>query len=108
VDTLRYAVRSHEGSGFLFLNNFQDHVDNHDLQDMNVSIELSGETITIPAVGELTMGSESFAILPYNFDLAGITLKYATAQLITKLDVEDEVYYFFFVPEGMKGSYIAN
>ncbi|MEK3701629.1 beta-galactosidase [Paenibacillus sp. FSL R10-2199] len=105
VSELRYAIRSHEGSGFLFLNNFQDHVENHDLQDMNVSIELPGETITIPAQGELTLGSESFAILPYNFDLAGITLKYATAQLITKLDVEEEVYYFFFVPEGMKGSY---
>ncbi|ASA19843.1 beta-galactosidase [Paenibacillus donghaensis] len=105
VDTLRYAVRSHEGAGFLFLNNFQDHVDNHDLQDMNVSIELPGETITIPGQGELTLGSESFAILPYNFDLAGITLKYATAQLITKLDVEDVRYYFFFTPEGMKGTY---
>ncbi|MFE6076418.1 beta-galactosidase [Paenibacillus sp. NPDC057886] len=105
VSELRYAVRSYEGSGFLFLNNFQDHVDNHDLQDMNVSIELPGETVTIPARGELTLGSESFAILPYNFDLAGITLKYATAQLITKLEVEDEVYYFFFVPGGMKGSY---
>ncbi len=105
VDSLRYAVRSHQGSGFLFLNNFQDHVENHALQDMNVTIDLPGETITIPAEGELTLGSESFAILPYNFDLAGITLKYATAQLITKLDVEDEVYYFFFVPEGMKGTY---
>ena len=105
VSELRYAIRSHEGSGFLFLNNFQDHVENHNLQDMNVSIELPGETITIPAQGELTLGSESFAILPYNFDLAGIMLKYATAQLITKLEAEDEVYYFFFVPEGMKGSY---
>lgn len=105
VDALRYAVRSNAGSGFLFLNNFQDHVDNHDLQDMNVSIELPDETITIPSQGELTLGSESFAILPYNFDLAGITLKYATAQLITKINVEDEVYYFFFIPEGMKGTY---
>lgn len=105
VSELRYAVRSHEGSGFLFLNNFQDHVENHDLEDMNVSIELPGETLTIPAEGELSLGRESFAILPYNFDLAGITLKYATAQLITKLDVGDEVVYFFFIPEGMKGSY---
>lgn len=105
VSELRYAVRSHKGSGFLFLNNFQDHVENQDLEDMNVSIVLPGETLTIPAEGELTLGSESFAILPYNFDLDGIKLKYATAQPITRLEVEDETFYFFFIPEGMKGSY---
>ncbi|WNS40716.1 beta-galactosidase [Paenibacillus sp. MMS20-IR301] len=105
VDELRYAVRSDGDSGFLFLNNFQDHVENHDLSHMNVSIELPGETVTIPAEGELTLGSESFAILPFNFNLAGIRLKYATAQLITKLEADDTLYYFFFTPEGMKGSY---
>ncbi|RKP57360.1 glycosyl hydrolase family 35 [Cohnella endophytica] len=105
VDTLRYAVRAHEGAGFLFLNNFQDHVDNHDLNDFNVSIDLPEETIAIPSQGDLTLGSESFAILPFNFDLDGIKLKYATAQLVTKIDVEGEAYYFFFIPQGMKGEY---
>ncbi len=105
VDTLRYSVRSHLGAGFLFLNNFQDHVDNHDLKDFNVSIDLPDETITIPSRGDLTLGKESFAMLPYNFDMNGIKLKFATAQLVTKLDVEDEIYYFFFMPEGMKGEY---
>ncbi|MEC0236308.1 beta-galactosidase [Paenibacillus kribbensis] len=105
VKTLRYAVRSHKGAGFLFLNNFQDHVDTHNLEDFNVSVDLPGETITFPHQGELTLGKDSFAILPFNFDLGGITLKYATAQLITKMDVDGEEYYFFYIPEGMKGSY---
>jgi hypothetical protein len=105
VDTLRYAVRSSAGSGYLFLNNFQDHVENDDLCDFNVSIELPEETIVIPSQGELMLGRESFAILPFNFNLDGMKLKYATVQLITRIEEDGEVYYFFFVPEGMKGRY---
>ncbi|OMF48549.1 beta-galactosidase [Paenibacillus peoriae] len=106
VDTLRYAVRSSAGSGYLFLNNFQDHAENCDLCDFNVSIELPEETIVIPSQGELTLGRDSFAILPFNFNLDGMKLKYATAQLITRIEEDGEAYYFFFVPEGMKGTYV--
>ncbi|MFX3634788.1 MAG: beta-galactosidase [Candidatus Pristimantibacillus sp.] len=105
VEQLRYAVRSHDGSGYLFLNNFQDHVENRDLSDFNVELDLPEETITIPAEGELSLGKESFAILPFNFNLSGITLKYATTQLITKFEVDGEDYYFFYIPDGMAGSY---
>ncbi|SDW14721.1 beta-galactosidase [Paenibacillus sp. CF384] len=105
VDTLRYAVRSKDGSGFLFLNNFQDHVDNHDLKDVSVSIEMPEETLTIPSHGGMTIGSECSTMLPFNFDLGGIMLKYATAQLVTKLEVEDVLYYFFTIPGGMNGEY---
>jgi hypothetical protein len=106
VDTLRYAVRSSAGSGYLFLNNFQDHAENYDLCDFNVSIELPEETIVIPSQGELTLARDSFAILPFNFNLDGMKLKYATAQLITRIEEDGEAYYFFFVPEGMKGTYV--
>ncbi|MFD0670984.1 beta-galactosidase [Cohnella sp. GCM10027633] len=105
VETLRYAVRSHHGSGYLFLNNFQDHVETHPLSDFNVSIDLPNETITVPSEGELTLGKESFAMLPFNFDLGGILLKYATAQLVTDLEVDGMTYYFFAIPDGMKGEF---
>ncbi|MFC5529699.1 beta-galactosidase [Cohnella yongneupensis] len=105
VDTLRYAIRSHEGSGYLFLNNFQDHVDNRELSGFNVSIDLPDETITLPNEGDLTLASESFAMLPYNFDLGGIKLKYATTQLVTKIEVGEETYYFFVTPRGMRPEY---
>ncbi|WP_206566719.1 hypothetical protein, partial [Enterobacter cancerogenus] len=43
--------------------------------------------------------------LPFNLNLDGIKLKYATAQLITRIEEEGEIYYFFFVPDEMKGTY---
>ncbi len=49
VETLRYAVRVHGSSGFLFLNNFQDHVETRDLSDISVGIALPGHRASDPA-----------------------------------------------------------
>ncbi|QGQ95922.1 glycosyl hydrolase family 35 [Paenibacillus psychroresistens] len=105
VDTLRYAARSHNGAGFLFINNFQDHVETKVMDNFNVQLTLENEVISIPHNGELSLGKDSFCMLPYNFDLEGIRLKYATTQLITKIDFEGESYYFFYIPDGMNGEY---
>ncbi|CAN7668112.1 beta-galactosidase [Paenibacillus sp. LjRoot153] len=106
VDALRYAVRASEGSGLLFINNFQDHVETKDMTDFSIEIELQGgETVRFPADGALQIGKNSQCMLPFQFNLGGIHLQYATAQLITKLDVQGESYYFFVVPEGMRGEF---
>ncbi|KRF10060.1 glycosyl hydrolase family 35 [Paenibacillus sp. Soil766] len=105
VSTLRFAVRAAEGSGLLFLNNYQDHVENMDLEDIQVSIELQEETIRFPAEGGMRVKKDSHCMLPYQFDLGGIRLKYATAQLITHLLVDGEIYYFFAIPDGMRGEF---
>lgn len=39
--TLRYAVRSNDGAGFLFLNNYQDHVETQDIPGIQFRLGLS-------------------------------------------------------------------
>ncbi len=105
TDTLRYAVRSFNGSGFLFINNFQDHVQTKDLKDLSVTLELENENIKIPEEGDLQLAKDNSCILPFNLDIEDIRLKYSTTQLITHVRNGEERFYFFFIPEGMKGEY---
>ena len=72
---LRWAVRSKDDSGFIFVNNYER------LQDIsakkNVSLTACG--VTLP---RLTIPSGCMAIFPVNID----GIKYATAQLVAKRD----------------------
>jgi glycosyl hydrolase family 35 len=104
VDTLRYAVRSRDGSGFLFVNNYQDHADTKPIDNVCINLELEHETIVIPGDRPLQLDQDSFCMLPFNLDLSGVLLKYSTTQLITRLSLEEE-YYFFLVPRGMTPEY---
>ncbi|HEY8499004.1 MAG TPA: beta-galactosidase [Clostridia bacterium] len=111
-ETLRYAVRQKDGSGFVFLVNYQDHFDMSDQEELCIELELPGETVAIPGTGSLSHLSEGFtlkrnnsAILPFNLDLCGIRLKYSTTQLITFIEDGDARTYFFFVPDGMDSEY---
>lgn len=106
VETLRYAVRMDEaGSGYLFINNYQDHVDTIVQKDFSVLVEIDNESIRVPEAGYLDIEKDCFGILPINFNMEGTLLKYATAQLITKMDYEGASYYFFTKVKGMKAEY---
>lgn len=106
VDTLRYAVRAADGSGLLFLNNYQDHAETHDLHvPGGVTVKTNAEEIRIPAEGPLLLGKDGYGMLPYNFDLDGIRLKYAMAQPITRMEADGVIYYFFVSPKGMPPEY---
>ncbi len=106
TDTLRYAVRvNEEGRGFLFINNYQDHADVHEQKDFVISLSLDSGDIRFPEVGTLDLAANANAILPLNIELDGITVKYATAQLISKLTHKNEIYYFFHTIPGMRCEY---
>jgi len=103
VETLRYVVRmDEEGSGFLFINNYQDHVEGIDQKDFAVTIETDQGSRRIPSDGYASLSKEAYAILPINFTLDGMLLKYATAQLVTRVHHSDCTYYIFTRIEGMK------
>jgi hypothetical protein len=107
LETLRYAARFRDGAGFLFLNNYQDHVDLPDQTGVSVRLDLPGESLTIPHSPQgLTLLQGVSAILPFNLDLgAGVLLKYATAQLLTKVQAGAETTLVFFAPEGMTAEF---
>ena len=102
VETLRYALRIGEASqGFVFINNYQDHVCTITQKDFAITLELDHEALRIPARGCMNLERDCFAILPFNFRMGDVVLKYATAQLITMV----ENTYFFFTPGGMSGEF---
>lgn len=103
-DDLRWAVRQKDGSGFVFLVNFQDHDTlRHDMADVSLRLRLPKETLTLPT---FCLKKDVNAILPFNFDMDGALLKAATAQPLTRIMDGDTPHYFFFQPEGMAVNYV--
>ena len=106
-DDLRYAARIKDGAGFLFMINFQDHDTlRHDMKDLQIKLRMKDEELRIPANGTFTLPKDESVILPFNFDMDGALLKYATAQLLMKLDDRGTEHYIFFAPESMATEYL--
>ena len=109
-DDLRYAARmapSLSGraggeAGFLFLVNFQDHDTLRHDQSGVVRLHLKTETISIP----FTLPKDMSMILPFNLEMDGKLLKYATAQPLMKIMDKGTPHYFFFAPEKVKPEYV--
>lgn len=103
--SLRFAVRAANNQGFLFLNNYQDHVQMPDRTDIAITLRLDNDEMRIPATGGFGLAASEGAILPFNFMAGDAHLHYATAQLITELQVDDALHLFFFAPYGMQPEY---
>lgn len=103
VDTLRFAVRYDGTSGFVFLNNYQDHVPLKAKKGCTISIWMKEEEIKI---SDISLAAGENAILPLGMDMMGLRLKYATVQPLTIVRGEDDVTYFFFSPEGLAPRYV--
>ncbi len=105
-DTLRYSAREKDGSGFVFMINFQDHdLMRHDMDGLQLRLNLRGETLTIPAEGGFSLPKDESMILPFNLRMGGSLLKYSTAQLLLKIDDAGTEHYFFFAPDGVQPEY---
>lgn len=104
---LRHAVRMKDGSGFVFMINFQDHDTlRHDQSGLQLKINLKDETLSIPEQGTFTLPKDESVILPFNFDMGGARLRYATAQLLMRIDDRGIDHYIFFAPEGLRPEYV--
>ncbi len=101
TESLRYAVRHKGDAGFLFLNNFQDHASPEDKENIQIQLKTSRGIFSIPETGGFDVESGENAIFPFNFDMGGTKLTYATAQLLTKSDDPENPYFVFFAPEGV-------
>lgn len=97
-DDLRWCCRMKDGSGFLFLVNFQDHDRGRHGFDTEVEIPLAGESLRIP----VRLQKDEVAILPFNLRMGKALLKYATCQPLMKVDGT----WFFFAPDGMPSEYV--
>lgn len=101
TSSVRCAVRALDGEGFLFLNNYQDHIEMQDLHGLRFLMQSPDGDISIPDRGTLTLRKNVSAVLPFGITLSGIKLRYATTQLLTMLHDT----YVFFAPRGMESEY---
>jgi len=83
--TARVLVDQEGERGFLFINNYQRNYPLPSRKNFQVELRLPSGPVEIPR-RPATVPSGAYAIWPVNLDLGGTTLRYATAQLVAKLD----------------------
>ncbi len=101
TEPLRFAVRTDGNGGFLFLNNFQDHLTLTERKDEKVVIKTKAGEYEF----DVSLAPEENAILPFNLTLDGITLRQATAQPVLRTVIDGRVTYVFLVPDGMTADF---
>lgn len=102
IKTLRYAVRAKDNSGFVFMHNYQDHIENMDLNGLSISVKTANSTIRIPSEGGFTLKKEESIILPFNLNISGVNIKCATVQPLTSFVNKGNEYNVFFSVEGIQ------
>lgn len=106
TETLRYAARTDGSSGFVFVNNYQDHVEMKEHRDVQFDIRLREGRIRLPQESTLKVRKNASFLLPFQFDLSGLLLRYATAQPVTVLKGVERSTYFFAMLEGIDGEFM--
>ncbi|MEO6453264.1 MAG: beta-galactosidase [Ginsengibacter sp.] len=105
ITDLRYAIREKDNSGFLFINNFQDDTLTTDKKNIQVKIKTTNGDVLIPESGGFNIKGDENAIFPFNLNVNGANINYATAQLMMKSDNAAQPYYVFFKPEGVNAEF---
>ena len=98
--TPRVAARVAGNRAFLFFNNYQRSYPLPEHKQLQIDLKLPGETLRIPST-PIDVAPGAYFIWPVNLDLNGALLKYASAQLLTKVRDGQEDYYFFFQQPGI-------
>ncbi|GMK45268.1 hypothetical protein PghCCS26_23960 [Paenibacillus glycanilyticus] len=107
ASTLRWCVRQKDGSGFAFLNNFQDQVDLPQ-RPFRIELETARGPVSFPQEGEALLPGNTGVVLPFNLDLFGISLVSSTAQLLTEVQASDgERIIFFYAHDGLVPEYVV-
>jgi len=102
--TLRFAVRmSPDGTGFLLINNFQDHAEMAEKRDEAVVLNLPGGEV---AFRGLSLAAGENCVLPFNLSIGGVVLHLAHAQPLHLVEANGVLNAFFFAPEGMSPRYV--
>jgi len=95
--TLRFAIRSKNSSGFVFVSNYQRLLPLKNHQKVQFKFKLPGnQALTFPEK-PVAVPSGVTAIFPFNMDIEETNLKYATVQPLCKIGSTIPAYVFFAV-----------
>jgi hypothetical protein len=104
----RIIARTSGASGFLFVNN---HVRGYAMParpNFQVTIKLpDNQSVTLPS-HPVTLPSDAYFVWPFNLDLSGLHLRFATAQPLAILGTKDAPIYTFFAQPGIEPEFIID
>jgi len=108
LTTPRISARTAGSSGFLFVNN---HVRGYQMPDhpnFQVAIKLPGDqTLTLPSK-PVTLPADAYFVWPFNMDLSGLHLRFATAQPLAILGTKEAPVYAFFAQPGIPAEFVID
>ena len=103
--TLRWAVRSDGDSGCVFLNNYQRLQPLPAKADVQFKLNLPGGELVFP-IQPVTIPADEFFFWPFNLDLGGAKLIYATAQPVCKVDDGSSRTFYFAETPGVPAEFV--
>jgi hypothetical protein len=92
-NTPRVAARIRGDHGFIFLNNHERTYHLPEQKAFQVRLELPSGMMDIPRL-PVNVPSDAYTIWPVNLEAGGVRLRYATAQLLCKLDDPNMLVFF--------------
>ncbi|KDN55597.1 beta-galactosidase [Flavobacterium seoulense] len=101
TSTLRYAVRGDGDKGYLFMHNFQDHLETKDLSNLKIDIATKQGKIQFPQTGTFTLKAGSSAIFPFNVNYDGVAIRMATVQPFCKFTNKNKKYNVMVAIDGI-------
>ena len=105
LQTPRWSVRANGDSGFVFFNNHVRQYAMPTFRDVRFSVRLPAGTLVFPSQ-PITIPHGAYFIWPFNFDMDGTRLNYATAQPLARLDAGREgIVYVFEASEGIAAEF---
>ena len=96
----RVAVRSNGTAGFLFVNNYVRQLDMPARKAFQVTIKLAKEDVLVPAK-PINIPANTYFAWPVNLPIGSATLRYSTAQLLTRIDTPKGKTIVFFALPGI-------
>ena len=100
LKTPRYSVRSLGRSGFVFMSNSVRQYDMAEQTGVQFAVDLPGGTLTFPSRPVGVANGVSF-VWPFNFDLDGVNLAWASAQPVARIADGGHVVYIFETQPGI-------
>ena len=103
-DSLQWAVRYDGRGGYLFCSNYLYKHHRGDYDGVQFALQLPGGELRVPRSPVRVKGGTYF-LWPFEQQLNGVRLRYATVQPICRIDDDGVPTYFFFEDDGIAGEY---
>jgi hypothetical protein len=103
--SLRWSVRSNGRSGYIFVNNYQRLQDMPEKKDVKFRLHLPEEDLNVPAEN-ITVAANTCFFIPFNMQVEGIKIKYATAQPVARIKEGRTTTLFFTTIKGLQPDFV--